>query len=119
MRIYLAVLLLAATCAHAQARLVGIDFSQRPPEDWPKLDESIQRGTFDDIKRWCGAPSEVADRVIGCSKINFEYRLCMIFVSTETSELLTHERAHCAGYGHVGEMNQHGAAWEKFKRTGK
>jgi hypothetical protein len=47
--------------------------------------------------------------------VSFKYGLCMIYLSSNDQEALRHERAHCAGYSHVGERTAH-QAWERFKK---
>jgi hypothetical protein len=41
----------------------------------------------------------------------------MIYLSSNDPEALRHERAHCAGYGHVGEGGKAHQAWARFKKA--
>jgi hypothetical protein len=117
--LYLSVLL--AGVAHGQS-LVPIDYSYAPPSDWPKLDERI---TYleenESIQRFCNSKKwGLYNRIKSCAVLSFEYELCMIYVQPNDEDALKHERAHCAGYSHVGEGGKAHEAWERWKgkRTG-
>jgi hypothetical protein len=97
-----------------------IDYSIKPPEGWPELREEIVYGTEEQMQRWCQKFAEVGGgKVIGCAKAHFEWDLCMIFLSSDNPEHLEHERAHCRGYGHVGEGKIAHKAFELWKAKRK
>jgi len=118
--LYLSVLL--AGLSHAQ-ELVPIDYSHAPPDDFPKLDERITY--LDDLEslyRFCNVRKNFPAGLVkmnGCAVLSFEYELCMIYVRPNDEASLKHERAHCAGYNHVGEAGKMQAAWENWKRYRK
>lgn len=115
MRACLFVLLL---CGCAQ--LVAIDYSTAPPADWPRLDERLTYADLETVQRWCNMPAAVRARgAKGCAVVSFQYDLCMIYLSDRSESLLQHERAHCAGYGHVGSAGEKArVAWERWKANG-
>jgi hypothetical protein len=100
--------------------LVPIDYSYAPPDDWPKLDERITYADLETTRRFCNAPKLFKEKIISCAVMSFEYGLCMIYVRPGDEDALKHERAHCAGFNHVGETGKTAEAWEKWKskRTG-
>jgi hypothetical protein len=110
---YLIVLLLAG-CAIPRT-MVEIDYNTKPPADWPVLEERITYADVATVQRWCNMPQAMRDRAFNCAVVSFRYGLCMIYLSSNDPEALRHERAHCAGYSHVGERKAH-QAWERFKK---
>lgn len=104
--------LLAGGCATQQ--LVRIDYGVSPPADWPALDERLTYADTATVRRWCNAPGVYE----GCAVTSFRYSLCMIYLANKDSALLEHERAHCAGYAHVGDAAKVRAAWELWKAKG-
>lgn len=111
---YLIVLLLAG-CAQT-ARLVDIDYSVRPPADWPALEERIMYGEVEAVQRWCNMGPDIRRRAFNCAVYNFYAGICTIYLSDRTPSTLEHERAHCRGYNHVGDPRLAHEAWAKFKR---
>jgi hypothetical protein len=112
--LYLSVFWAGLSCAQS---LVPIDYSYAPPDDWPKLDERITYADLETTRRFCNAPKVFKERIISCAVMSFEYELCMIYVRPGDEEALKHERAHCAGYNHVGEGGKTQAAWDNWKRN--
>lgn len=106
-------LLLLTGCA--TTKMVDIDYSISPPADWPKLEERITYADQETIKRWCNMPKSV--NAYNCAVVSFQYGLCMIYLSTRDPAALAHERAHCAGYSHVGEPYKTHQAWEAYKKN--
>lgn len=125
---YLIVLLLAG-CATTQPQWVytpptyiQIDYSRKPPSDWPVLETKVQYGEMADIRRWCSKTATEAnkDKLVACAIPYFEWGMCMIFLSGRDPAWLDHEEAHCRGYGHVGDrVNYQAQAWEAFKAKRK
>ena len=113
---YVLILLLAGCATRS---LVAIDYNTPPPADWPKLEERITYADVETIQRWCNMPKALRDRAFNCAVVSFTYGLCMIYLSERTPEALAHERAHCAGYSHVGEGYRAHRAWEMFKKNPK
>lgn len=115
MRVLLFVLFVFSTQAFGQYA-VEIDYSRKPPEDFPKLRQEVVYGSDEQMKRWCTrVPEAFLGKVIGCAKMHFQWNLCMIFLATDNPEHLKHERAHCEGYGHVGVERTPVHEWEEFK----
>jgi hypothetical protein len=117
---YLAVLL--SGLVHGQ-ELVAIDYNYHVPADFPKLDERITYLDQEAIYRFCNVKKNFPSGLVkirSCAVLSFEYDLCMIYVQPNDEASLKHERAHCAGYNHVGEAGKTVEAWEiwKGKRTG-
>jgi hypothetical protein len=100
-------------------KLVDIDYSTKPPADWPQLEERITKADVETVQRWCNMPQALRGRAFNCAVISFRYGLCMIYLSTDDPEAIKHERAHCAGYNHVGEGGKSHKAWDSFKRDQK
>lgn len=113
MRYYLIVLLLTG-CA---TKLVDIDYSTKPPADWPSLEERITYADVETVQRWCNMPASIRGRAFNCAVISFRHGLCMIYLSSNDPEALRHERAHCAGYNHVGEGGKAHRELERFKKS--
>jgi hypothetical protein len=111
---YLLVLLLTS-CAIPRT-LVEIDYNTKPPADWPILEERITYADVATVQRWCNMPQAMRDRAFNCAVVSFRYGLCMIYLSSNDPEALRHERAHCAGYSHVGDGGKAHQAWERFKK---
>ena len=114
---FLLVLLLCG-CASTM-RMVEIDYSVKPPADWPVLEERLTYADKETIQRWCNVPKHLQGRIYNCAVMSFTYGLCMIYLSDNTPESLAHERAHCQGYGHVGDAHSVHRAWDVYKRTKK
>jgi hypothetical protein len=82
---------------------IQIDYSRKPPEDFPNMRVEVVYGDEEQMKRWCTrVPEASMGKVIGCAKLHFQWDLCMVFLSSNNEEHLKHEKAHCEGYGHVG-----------------
>lgn len=115
--IYLLVFLSAP--AFAQLRSVPIDYSSAPPEDWPRLEERLtELDDIESVRRFCNVRKTFPNTLIkGCAVVSFEYQLCMIYIVKGDQEGLDHERAHCKGYNHVGDVGKTEKAWESWKRT--
>jgi hypothetical protein len=111
---YLVVLMLCGC-----TRLVAIDYNTKPPEDWPQLEERITYADVATVQRWCNMPQAIRDRAFNCAVVSFKHGLCMIYLSSKDPEALAHERAHCAGYGHVGDGDITHRAWVTYKRSQK
>lgn len=121
MRSYLAVLLLAGCTIP-----IDIDYSTPPPADWPKLTERITRVPRAQIPKFCAGLGRDAYRSASCAITRFRLGICDIFLSTDkpsmlelTDEpsMLEHERAHCRGYGHVGDASAPADAWNLYKAS--
>ena len=111
---YLLILLLLTGCA---TKLVDIDYTVKPPADWPALEERITYADAPTVQRWCNMPQNIRDRAFNCAVVSFRYGLCMIYLSDKNdAAALAHERAHCQGYSHVGEGYRAHQAWERFKK---
>ena len=89
-----------------------IDYSRQPPADWPVLQERIVHD-FSMTQQCAGAlfPITVS---FGCALISFVNGTCTIYLASDAPEVLVHERAHCAGYDHVGASSARDA-WVAFK----
>lgn len=108
-------LLILALAGCTTTKLVDIDYSIKPPEDWPALEERITHGSVEEVQRWCNMPKGM--RAYNCATVNFKYGLCMIYLSSQDPAALEHERAHCRGYDHVGDTNRSRNAWERWKAS--
>ena len=108
--------LILALAGCATTKLVDIDYTVKPPADWPALEERITYADVQTLQRWCNMPKGM--RAYNCAVVSFRYGLCMIYLSDKNdAAALAHERAHCQGYGHVGESNVVHRAWERFKKS--
>jgi hypothetical protein len=95
---------------------IEIDYNRKPPADYPNLRQEVVYGDEEQMKRWCSrVPEAWQGKVIGCSKMHFEWNLCMIFLSTNNPDHLKHEQDHCLGYGHVGGGRTPADEWEAYK----
>lgn len=112
-----AILLAMLLSGCATTKLADIDYSTKPPADWPHLEERITRADVETVQRWCNMPKAIRGRAFNCAVVSFKYGLCMIYLSTDDPAVLTHERAHCAGYGHVGDAYRAHHSWGLYKRT--
>lgn len=115
MRACLFVLLLAG-CATVVREANPIDYDTAPPADWPQLEERLTYADLDTVRRWCNRPKSALS---ACATPSFRYGLCMIYLSRNDPVLLKHERAHCAGYGHVGSASEPRVMWERWKADQK
>lgn len=71
----------------------------------------------DDLPRFCQRVQE-SGKIISCATVSFNYGLCQIYLATDDLAALEHERAHCKGYGHVGDtVNYQARAWDAFKAS--
>jgi len=111
-------LLLFSGFAYGQ-ELVPIDYNFTVPSDFPKLDERITYLDQEAIYRFCNVKKSFPGliKIRSCAVLSFEYDLCMIYVQPNDEASLKHERAHCAGYNHVGEASKTVEAWEMWKKT--
>jgi hypothetical protein len=116
MRYLICLTVLLSSCAIPRT-LVEIDYNTKPPADWPVLEERITYADVQTVQRWCNMPQALRDRAFNCAVVSFRYNLCMIYLSSNDPEALRHERAHCAGYSHVGEGKKSHQAWERFKKA--
>ena len=117
MKAWFLVLLLLSGSALAEYA-AEIDYSRKPPEDFPKLRQEVVYGSDEQMKRWCSRVPEASQgRVIGCAKMHFQWNLCMVFLATQDHEHLKHESAHCQGYGHVGVSRTPADEWEEYKKS--
>jgi hypothetical protein len=115
MRYSICLMAMLAGCA---ARTVAIDYSVAPPADWPKLEERITKVNTDTIEKFCpGAGGGVRPlRMNGCAATRFRVGICDIYLFDPTDQgSLEHERAHCRGYGHVGDADAPAKAWATYK----
>ena len=110
-------LLMLALMGCTTTKLLDIDYSIKPPEDWPDLEERITYADVPTVQRWCNMPAAIRDRAFNCAVVSFRYGLCMIYLSTNDHAALEHERAHCRGYDHVGDTNRSRNAWERWKAS--
>lgn len=108
---YLIVLLLSGC---ATGKLVAIDYNYPPPKDWPKLEEKVHYIESRDFEKFCGRVPTFR-HAHGCSIVHFGYEVCYIYLTNKDPELLEHEKAHCAGYSHVGQGGRAHQALERWK----
>ena len=97
-------------------QLTQIDYSVRPPYDWPKLTERVVYLDLLATQNYCRMTPQMRKRGdFGCAQVNFREGTCTIYLSKQSAEALEHERAHCAGYDHVGDAGRSREAWERWK----
>lgn len=112
-----AILALALTGC-ATSTLAPIDYGNPPPADWPRLKESISRIQHADMTKYCKYRPEMAAGSVSCAVINFRDGTCSIYLTERSkSDALHHEREHCRGYDHVGDLNRSRNAWERWKKA--
>lgn len=111
---YLLLLLLTGCAAHM--RYVPIDYSRKPPADWPQLEQRVVYSkTIQELRDQCGASNEASGKYLACSQLYFDAGLCMIYVGPQTAtDVLEHEREHCRGYDHRG-YSRGADAWDLYK----
>jgi hypothetical protein len=115
MRIVLLSVVLLCGCA---TKLVDIDYSNPPPDDWPKLEERVTYGTVEEVQDWCLMPAAVRKNAFNCALLYFQHGVCMIYLTHRPIQgALEHERAHCRGYDHIGDTNRSRNAWEQWKKS--
>lgn len=97
-------------------RIPDIDYSIPPPADWPTLQEKVGYVlSTEDLGKYClGRPPRGA---LGCALTDFSKGLCWIYLATKDPAVLEHERAHCRGYNHVGDVNHARNNWEQWKKA--
>jgi hypothetical protein len=97
---------------------IEIDYNRPPPGDFPKLRMEVVYGDEEQMKRWCSrVPEANQGKVVGCSKLHFQWDLCMVFLSTKNEDHLKHEKAHCEGYGHVGIDRTPVDEWREYRAS--
>lgn len=115
MRYMLIVLLAGCTTT---LRHAAMDYNNPPPADWPKLREHIYSIQHADLARYCKTSAENAAKSVSCAVINFAVNTCSIYITEKAlPDSLQHEREHCLGYNHVGDLNRSRNAWERWKAT--
>ena len=113
-------LAIALTGCTTTPKLLDIDYSIKPPEDWPILEERVTYGTDEQVHRWCNMPAALRNKAFNCALLYFDRKVCMIYLSyRNTPGALEHESAHCKGYDHVGEANRSRNAWEQWKASNR
>ena len=104
---YVLILLLTG-CA---TKLVDIDYNQPPASDWPALKEVVVY--VPELDGRCRGL--IHSGAQGCAVVNFNGKVCVIYLASKDPALLEHERAHCRGYDHAGRVNRANIAWEHWK----
>lgn len=108
----LLLVLLLAGCA---SRVPDIDFTNQPPDGWPKLEERIGYVKTDQLEKYCLASRP--GYAPACALVDFAREICWIYLATKDPAILEHERAHCRGYDHVGDRDRSKAALERYKKS--
>lgn len=103
------------TLGGCTAQLVAIDYTVPPPADWPRLEEKVDRIAPEDLPKYCSGLGAAVSRSVSCAVTSFRRGICYIYLTRDDPDDLEHERAHCAGYGHVGDAWAPARAWERFK----
>lgn len=113
---YLPLILLAGCAAH----FVPNDYTRRPPDDWPQLEQQVLVAkSVAELRERCGPLPEASGKYLACTQLYFPTGLCVINVLVATAaDVLEHERDHCLGYDHRG-YRRGADAWERYKASGR
>ncbi len=95
-----------------------IDFSRKPPVDWPALEVRVHDVSREQLGRSC----PIAAHSYGCASLDFCARSCTIFLlngmdAIRRGQVMDHERAHCQGYDHPGSSTMRDG-WTSAKAIG-
>ena len=92
----------------------AIDYTIPPPSDWPRLETTFHKVDLKTVAIKCSS-SEWGRyaKTLGCAIINFRENTCVVWYATE--DILPHERAHCLGFDHKGQVNTLGGQWNDYK----
>lgn len=96
------------------AQLKAIDYSIAPPEDWPLKEIVVTQFDPGTTPPLC---AQYAGHTRSCAVINFRTGVCYISLTTNEPEVVEHERAHCRGFDHVGDLNRSRSKWEEWKKA--
>lgn len=91
----------------------SIDYSRKPPEDWPKLEVIVKPMNFFQKQEACGIPL-AATVLFGyfcleVATVDFCTKTCTVSSPTD------HELAHCSGRDHSGASTM-SDAWSAYKQ---
>lgn len=97
----------------------AINIHEKPPANWPKLQERVVQTGFVELQGICGH-GIVTTVLLGyfCSAwtvVNFDDMTCTIYTSTDDEYVMEHERAHCKGRDHFGSsaLRDYAEKWHK------
>lgn len=108
----LALLLVLSGCT-------AIDMSRPPPADFPKLTITERYVLQDQLPDICKKAAPLFMVAKACAVFYFKSKRCEIWYSEDnlpSHDVIEEERAHCAGYDHVGSSALH-EMWENWKRN--
>jgi hypothetical protein len=92
----------------------GIDYSKSPPVDFPTLAIREVYDTPEMVTRKCAALGSYGS--LACATPDFGEGVCTIYLPRDPPQwMVTHERAHCAGYDHHGDDIIR-KDWEVYKK---